>query len=137
MYAIRRPVENVYLVRERDRRRTRELVALLFAALPMMAVIFAAIWANVETLRLGYQIERLQKQRDQLAERQRQLLTEKAEASALGRVAEVARTQLGLGTARPGQLVFVAHGTLPAAPAVSSAPARRATPATVPTEEGF
>jgi len=137
VYAIRRPVENVYLVRERDRRRTRELVALLFAALPMMAVIFAAIWANVETLRLGYQIERLQKQRDQLAERQRQLLTEKAEASALGRVAEVARTQLGLGTARPGQLVFVAHGTLPAAPAVSSAPARRATPATVPTEEGF
>jgi len=36
VYAVRRPVENVYLVRERDRRRTRELLALVLAAIPPM-----------------------------------------------------------------------------------------------------
>ena len=62
MYAVRRPVENVYLVRERDRRRTRELFAFALAALPPMAVLFAAIWANLETVRLGYQLENVEKQ---------------------------------------------------------------------------
>lgn len=126
-YTIRRPVENVYLVRERDRRRTRELVAFLLAALPVMAVIFGAIWANVETLRLGYQIERLQKQRDQLLEKRRQLETERAEASSLARVAEVARGKLGLGPARTGQIVFVEHGVL-AEPAPTPAAPRPAAP---------
>ena len=68
MYTVRRPVENVYLVREPDRRRTRELLALLLSPLPPMAVLFAAIWTNLETFRLGYQIERLQKQKETLVE---------------------------------------------------------------------
>ena len=37
----------------------------------VMAVLFAAIWTNLETFRLGYQIERLQKQKETLVERQR------------------------------------------------------------------
>ena len=55
-YAVRRPVENLYLVRERDRQRTRELVVLALAAVPPAVVLFLAIWANLETVRLGYQL---------------------------------------------------------------------------------
>src|ERR1035437_1988543 len=50
-YAVRRPVENLYLVRERDRQRTRELVALALVAVPPAVVLFLAIWANLETVR--------------------------------------------------------------------------------------
>ena len=104
MYTVRRPVENVYLVREPDRRRTRELLALLLSALAPMAVLFAAIWTNLETFRLGYQIERLQKQKETLVERQRQLEMERARISALSRVESVARERLGLVTPGRGQI---------------------------------
>lgn len=113
MYAVRRPVENVYLVRERDRRRSRELLAFALAALPPMAVLFAAIWANLETVRLGYQLERLERQREQLVEKNRQLRTARAQAGALTRVEAVARGPLGLQPPRPDQLVFVKDGTEP------------------------
>jgi len=145
VYAVRRPVENVYLVREPDRRRTRELLALLLSALPPMVVLFAAIWANLETFRLGYQVERLQKQRESLVEKQRQLETERARVSALARVEEVARERLGLVTPRREQVVFVkdgAPGTPPSlpgavAPAVPAVPEVQGPPAPVRTEEGF
>src|SRR5437868_2863927 len=115
-YAVRRPVENVYLVRERDRKRTRELLALAMAALPPMAVLFAAIWANLETVRLGYQLERLESQREVLVRRHRNLLAEKAAASSLDRVEEIARTRLELLPPRLQQVIQVKDGTLAAAP---------------------
>lgn len=142
MYTVRRPVENVYLVREPDRRRTRELLAFLLSPLPPMAVLFAAIWTNLETFRLGYQIERLQKQKESLAERQRQLEMERARVSALSRVETVARERLGLVTPGRDQVVFVKDGvpgTLPhlAPRAGAVLPETQGPPAPVRTEEGF
>ena len=142
MYTVRRPVENVYLVREPDRRRTRELLALLLSLLAPMAVLFAAIWTNLETFRLGYQIERLQKQKDTLVERQRQLEMERARVSALARVEGVARERLGLVTPGRDQVVFVRDSALapapPApAPAKPAGPETQGPPAPVQTEEGF
>jgi len=143
VYSVRRPVENVYLVREPDRRRTRELLALLLSPLPPMAVLFAAIWTNLETFRLGYQIERLQKQKETLVEKQRQLEMERARVSALARVEGVARGRLGLVTPLRGQVVFVKDGVLgPAAPvpprrALPVLPEIQGPPAPVRTEEGF
>ena len=141
MYTVRRPVENVYLVREPDRRRTRELLALLLSPLPPMAVLFAAIWTNLETFRLGYQIERLQKQKENLAERQRQLEMERARVSALSRVENVARERLGLVTPGRDQVVFVKDGVatvLPrVAPPAALLPETQGPPAPVQTEEGF
>lgn len=142
MYTVRRPVDNVYLVREPDRRRTRELLALLLSPLPPLAVLFAAVWTNLETFRLGYQIERLQKQKETLAEKQRQLEMERARVSALARVEGVAREKLGLVTPGRDQVVFVKDGALGTA---ATAPVRRAAalpelqgpPAPVRTEEGF
>ena len=142
MYTVRRPVENVYLVREPDRRRTRELLALLLSPLPPMAVLFAAIWTNLETFRLGYQIERLQKQKESLAEKQRQLEMERARVSALSRVEGVARERLGLVTPGAEQVVFVRDGAFPAplhaaVPAKPAGPETQGPPAPVRTEEGF
>lgn len=141
MYAVRRPVENVYLVRERDRRRTRELFAFTAAVLPPLAVLFAAIWANLETYQVGYQLARLGRQRELLVEKRRQLLVERAQASALGRVEAVARERLGLLPPRAGQLVLVRDAALAGGP-VAAAPALPreeliGPPSPPPTREGF
>ena len=116
MYAVRRRVENVYLVRERDRRRTVELVAFVLAALPLLGVLFAVVWANLKTYEVGYQIGNLEKQRERLGEKRRQLLIERAEASSLVRIEKIARGALGLLPARPDQVVLVRDQALAGVP---------------------
>ncbi|HQR47073.1 MAG TPA: hypothetical protein PK598_13810 [Thermoanaerobaculia bacterium] len=139
-YAVRRPVENVYLVRERDRKRTREFASLVLAAVPPMLVLFAAIWANLETVRLGYQLARVGQQRESLLERNRQLRMDRAQAASLGRVDEIARRSLGLGPPSIEQILLIEGDA--SRPAAAAGGARRlapAAPATAPvsTEEGF
>ena len=141
MYAVRRRVENVYLVRERDRKRTAELWAIVAAALPLLAVLFAVVWANLKTYEVGYQIGNLEKQRERLVERRRQLLIERAEASALVRIERISRGPLGLLPARPDQVVQVRDATLPATARPAGAKAARpetvGPPAPGSVEEGF
>lgn len=145
VYAVRRQVENVYLVRERDRRRTRELLALVLAAIPPVLVLFGAIWANLETVRAGYQLASVQKQCEDQLERNRHLKMAIAQASALGRVEEIARGRLGLVPPSPEQLVLIRDGTFGGSgtPASRSSDADRPNPPAAPspgaatTEEGF
>jgi cell division protein FtsL len=139
-YAVRRPVENVYLVRERDRRRTREFLALVLAAIPPMLVLFAAIWANFETVRLGYGVEKVRKQWEEQTERNRRLRMDLARATALSRVEEIARRDLGLVPPSPEQLVLIRDAALGGATPVPARPRPApAPPAPVAdaTEEGF
>jgi cell division protein FtsL len=146
LYAVRRSVENVYLVRERDRKRTRELLALVFAIVPPMIVLFAAIWANIETVRLGYQLERVQVQVSTLDRKHRNLLSERAQIASLSRVEAIASKELGLSAPRLGQVIQVKDGalaeSLPAPlstppPIVSDLPEMYGPPAPPSTEEGF
>jgi hypothetical protein len=113
-YAVRRPVENIYLVRERDRRRTRELVGLALAAVPPAVVLFLAIWANVETVRLGYQLANLARMKETLVERKHLLEMDRAQAAALARVEPIARGVLGLVPPALDQVILVKDGALDA-----------------------
>ena len=121
-YAVRRPVENVYLVRERDRRRTRELVALALAAVPPATVLFLAIWANLETVGLGYQLAKLARMRETLLERRHVLEMDRAQAVALQRVERIARGTLGLVPPTLDQVILVKDTSLvaPLAPVPES-----------------
>src|ERR1035437_9861854 len=118
-YAVRRPVENVYLVRERDRRRTRELVALALAAVPPAIVLFLAIWANLETVRLGYQLATLARMRETLLERRHLLEMDRAQAVGLARVGQIGRGPRGPGPPTLDQVILVKDTALvfPRAPA--------------------
>jgi cell division protein FtsL len=139
-YDVRPRVENVYLVRERDRKRTAELWAFVAAALPLLAVLFAVIWANLKTYEVGYQIGSLEKQRERLVEKRRQLLIERAEASSLVRIEKISRGPLGLVPARPEQVVLVRDASLPAVrPAApkTAGPEAASPPETPSVEEGF
>ncbi len=145
-YAVRRPVENAYLVRERDRVRTRELAALALAAVPPLLVLLAAIWANLETVRLGYQLAKVGRQRETLLERNRQLRMERAQATSLARVDTIARRTLGLVPPSPEQILLIRDEALRAssgapsgAPLLPPPSPARAAPAAgrAPKEGGF
>ena len=129
-YAVRRPVENLYLVRERDRRRTRELLALVLAAVPPAVVLFLAIWANLETVGLGYQIAGVSKNRDALLEKKHRLEMDRAQAAALARVEPIARGTLGLVPPTLDQVILVRDAALdsPVSPPPSAPPPGKAVP---------
>jgi cell division protein FtsL len=127
--AVRRPVENVYLVRERDRRRSRELFGLALAAVPPVVVLFVAIWANVKTVELGYQLAAVAKRREVLLETKRKLEMDRSQAAALSRVEDVARRTLGLVPPTLDQVVLVKDAALsPAPPPARPSAARREAP---------
>jgi len=124
-YAVRRPVENVYLVRERDRHRSRELFGFALAAVPPAIVLFVAIWANVKTVELGYQISKVAKRREALLETKRKLEMDRAQAAALSRVEDVSRRTLGLVPPTLDQVVLVKDAALAPAPPPARPPAAR------------
>ena len=87
-YAFRRPVVNTYLVRERDRRRQRELGVVLFAALCLGGGLLVYTWIHLEVLRTGYRIDALERRSTELTQRERQL---RLEASYLASPSQVER----------------------------------------------
>ena len=49
-YAIRRPVINAFLVRERDRKRLRELLLVALLVLPLGLGLLADIWTHMRVI---------------------------------------------------------------------------------------
>ena len=56
IYASHRPVVNAYLVRQRDRRRLRELLLVLALALPLAGSVLCYTWIHLQVLGAGYQL---------------------------------------------------------------------------------
>ncbi len=105
-YAVRRPVLNPYLVRERDRRRHRELASVLVISLAVALCLIAYVWMHVELLRVGYEVHVLE-QRLEGTERDRDLLLlEVNYLSGPGRLEERAVQELGMSKPELGQVIF-------------------------------
>lgn len=62
MYTQKKPIENTHIVRERDRRRNRELLAVLSLGVPIGLFLLLFTWQNLEVIRLGREATRLQKE---------------------------------------------------------------------------
>ncbi len=97
-YAIHRPVENTYLVRERDRRLIRELLSVLAVVLLLGGGLLAYTWVHVEILRTGYRVDGYEKQLHELLEEERRRRLEVSVLTRPGRLEERARRELGLRT---------------------------------------
>jgi 4-amino-4-deoxy-L-arabinose transferase-like glycosyltransferase len=106
-YAVRRPVVNAYLVRQRDRRRLRELVAVVAAVLPLAAALLGYTWLQLETLRVGYRVEALEQRAHKLAQIERQLRLEAAHLAHPERLAARAKRELGLVPPAVEQVIFL------------------------------
>ena len=106
-YAEGRPVENFYLVRERDRRRVRELVILVFGMLPVAASLLGYTWIHLEVRKSGYRIQQLEERLIELQRAERRSSLESAYLSSPQRVEAAAAERLGMVEVSLDQMVFV------------------------------
>lgn len=76
MYTQKKPIENTHIVRERDRQRFRELLAVLALGVPIGAFLLLFTWQNVEVIHLGREATRLQNQLKDIETRHKSLQSE-------------------------------------------------------------
>ncbi|HUP47862.1 MAG TPA: hypothetical protein VNA04_03630 [Thermoanaerobaculia bacterium] len=106
MYTQKKPIENAHIVRERDRRRFRELLAVFSLGLPIGLFLLLFTWQNLEVIRLGREVTRLQKIRKEIGEDNKRLQFELDRLTALDSV-EKRAARLGLRTTPPSAIVMV------------------------------
>jgi hypothetical protein len=106
-YLRRQPVKNFLLVRERDRRRLRELRVLAFAVLPAAIALLAYTWVQTEIVRSGYRVRTLERRLEEMARTERQLKLESSWLESLERVEAAAGEELGMQFPTLEQMVFV------------------------------
>lgn len=106
MYTQKKPIENTHIVRERDRRRFRELLAVLALGLPIGLFLLLFTWQNLEVIRLGREVTRLQNARTALGEDNKRLQFELDRLTALETV-EKRAGRLGLRPTPPPAIVTV------------------------------
>ncbi len=106
-YATGRPIENFFLVRERDRRRRRELVLVVFGLLPLAAALLAFTWIHLEVRQTGYGIERLERRLVELRDLERRLDLETSYLSSPARIESEASALLGMVLPTLEDMIFV------------------------------
>ncbi len=105
-YAFTRPVVNTYLVRERDRRRLRELALVLLGVVCLGGGLLAYTWIHLEVTSTGYRIDVLERE---LADREREERQLRLEASYLAGPSQIehrAVAELGMQAPALEQVVF-------------------------------
>ena len=112
VYAEFKRVENSRVARERDGRRGKELLALLAAVLPVAVALLAYTGLHLQTVQVGYEIDRGRRTVAKLQEERQKLILRLAADTNPERSAEFAR-KASLGAARPGQVYFVSRGGKP------------------------
>ena len=66
MYAQKKSIDNVHIVRERERQRLRDLVTVVLVGLPIGLFLALFTYQNLEVIRLGHEATRLQKRRAEI-----------------------------------------------------------------------
>ncbi len=108
-YAIRRPVDNAFLVRQRDRKMLRELLGFVLLTVILGGALLAYTWIHIEILRTGYRVDDLEKKLHQVEEQERFFRLELARHSHPQRIEERARKELGLREPSLDQTLFFAE----------------------------
>ena len=120
MYTQKKPIENSHIVRERDRQRFRELLAVLSLGIPIGLFLLLFTWQNLEVIRLGREATRLQAHHKELETKKKSLQLELDRLTALQSVEKQA-VSLGFGSTDPRAIVMVT-------PASAATPVRNGAP---------
>jgi len=107
-YAEGRRIENFYLVRERDRKRGRELVMLVFGLLPVALALLGYTWIHLEVRKSSYRIEELEAELENLYRVERQLSLEESYLESPELIRASAGERLGMVAPVLEQMIFVA-----------------------------
>lgn len=106
MYTQKKSIDNTHIVREKDRRRFRELLAVLSLGLPIGLFLLLFTWQNLEVIRLGREATRLQKELKETETRHKALQAELDKLTSFDAVEKQA-AQLGFGATDPKAIVMV------------------------------
>jgi hypothetical protein len=117
MYTQKKPIDNTHIVRERDRRRNRELLAVLSLGIPIGSFLLLFTWQNLEVIRLGRETTRLQKSYKDTEAVHKALEAERDRLTSFDTV-ETQAAKLGFEPADPTTIVMVTTETT--APSVPS-----------------
>lgn len=98
-------INNTTAYRDTDMGQRRQCVLLMgLAAVFVLGLLFYG-WQHYRWIQLGYEIENLQKKKDELLQYQQQLVLERETWAQLDRIDRIAKTELGMVAAAPGQIV--------------------------------
>jgi cell division protein FtsL len=106
MYAQKKPIENTHIVRERDRQRFRELIAVVALGVPIGLFLLLFTWQNLEVIRLGHEATRLQKQKQEIQNANKSLQLELDRRTSFASVEQRA-IELGFQRTDPRAVVMV------------------------------
>jgi len=106
MYTQKKPIDNAHIVRERDRQRFRELLAVFALGVPIGLFLLLFTWQNLEVIRLGREATHLQKVRKEIGEENKRLQVELDRLTALELVQKRAN-ELGFVKTEPTAIVMV------------------------------
>lgn len=105
-------INNVSVYRPTDVAQRRQYMLLMgLAAVFVLALLFYG-WQQYRWIQLGYEIESLQKKKDELLAFQRELVLQRQTLEWEERIDSIARNQLGMVVAAPGQIVALAPEVL-------------------------
>lgn len=79
----------------------------LLALFAGLCLVFLFVWERVDMVRVGYQIERLKRDKVVLERERDQLRMKVSSLTAPDRIAKVASEKLGMGVPQPGQVIMV------------------------------
>ena len=113
-------VDNSRLVRQVDVERRREFLSLLGLGVLVFSFLLVLAWQHFQSVRYGYQIEQLKADYALLEEQNHTFRLEQAALADPQRIDTMARTQLGMVTPNPQQLIRL--GGPEHAPARTEAP---------------
>lgn len=106
MYTQKKSIDNTHVVRERDRQRNRELVAVLSLGVPIGLFLLLFTWQNLEVIRLGREATRLQKDLKNVTAEHKALQAELDRMTSFDAVEKKA-TDLGFQTTDAKKIVLV------------------------------
>jgi hypothetical protein len=106
-YAQPMPVNNEYLVRERDRRRVRELAAVLLLAVLTLTPLLAYTWLQLELRQIGASIKGHERDLIDLGKQERRLRLEVGRQESPSVLTRRAEQELELMAPRLEQVVFL------------------------------
>ena len=121
MYTQKKPIDNTHIVREKDRQRNRELLAVLFLGVPIGLFLLLFTWQNLEVIRLGREATRLQKQLKDTDAAHKSLAAELDRLTGLDTVEKKAN-DLGFAPTDPKTIVMVERRPLAPRPSPLAPP---------------
>ncbi len=79
----------------------------IFTVLLGLGLVFVFVWERVDMVRVGYQIERLKRDKTVLERQRDELRVQFSSLSASNRIAKLATEKLGMGLPQQGQVILV------------------------------